>query len=418
MGDNNFDGLVGQIESVTTVLQEDVKAVINRNVTTRAWLTGFYIVEYEQHGRDRAKYGDGLLKALAKRLDGESFALSSLKNYRLFYLTYPELAFEVTGYLVSRFGKGQSVIGFSGTSGAAKGQSAIGFLAEVVTAVTGQSMTVFTGRSALHKGEAPIIQSEEADGIVVESSGNLKISSWYLFNRLSFTHILQLLPLHDELQRTFYAFEAIRGTWSVKELRRQIASQYYVRSGWSTNPSKLSALTLEKADKDTLRGTLRSPHVFEFLGLAGKDVWEESDLEQGIIDHLQEFILEMGLGFCFEARQKKILIDDQYYKVDLVFYHRILKCHVLVELKPRNFDYVDAAQLGVYLAYYCKNVCRPDDNLPVGILLCTEAGREMAEYVSTFIDPALFVSKYELELPSKERIVEFLRKENKIETSN
>ena len=222
----------------------------------------------------------------------------------------------------------------------------------------------------------------------------------------------------DDLQRTFYAFEAIRGTWSVKELRRQIASQYYVRSGWSTNPSKLSALTLEKADKDTLRGTLRSPHVFEFLGLAGKDVWEESDLEQGIIDHLQEFILEMGLGFCFEARQKKILIDDQYYKVDLVFYHRILKCHVLVELKPRNFDYADAAQLGVYLAYYRKNVCRPDDNLPVGILLCTEAGREMAEYVSTFIDPALFVSKYELELPPKERIVEFLRKENKTETSN
>ena len=418
MGDNNFDGLVGRIESVTNVLQEDAKAVVNRNVTARAWLTGFYIVEYEQHGRDRAKYGDGLLKALAKRLNGDSFALSSLKNYRLFYLTYPELAIEITGYLVSRFGKGQSVIGFSGTSGAAKGQSAIGFLDEVVTAVTGQSMTVFTGRSVLHKGEAPIVQSEAAGGMVVESSGNLKISSWYLFNRLSFTHILQLLPLHDELQRTFYAFEAIRGTWSVKELRRQIASQYYVRSGWSTNPSKLSALTLEKADKDTLRETLRSPHVFEFLGLAGKDVWEESDLEQGIIDHLQEFILEMGLGFCFEARQKKILIDDQYYKVDLVFYHRILKCHVLVELKPRNFDYADAAQLGVYLAYYRKNVCRPDDNPPVGILLCTEAGREMAEYVSTFIDPALFVSKYELELPPKERIVEFLRKENKTEASN
>ena len=150
-------------------------------------------------------------------------------------------------------------------------------------------------------------------------TGKCEIAPDALFNRLSFTHILQLLPLGDSLQRTFYAFEAIRGTWSVRELQRQIASQYYIRSGWSKDPSKLAALTLEKADKATLRESLRSPHVFEFLGLAAKDVWEESDLEQGIIDHLQEFILEMGLGFCFEARQKKILIDDEYHRIDLVF---------------------------------------------------------------------------------------------------
>ena len=400
MNDSNFDGLVGQIESVTTVLQEDAKAVINRNVTARAWLTGFYIVEYEQHGQDRAKYGEGLLKELAKRLGDNSLSAETLKKNRRFYLTYPELRKPIMAYLSSRFEKGQSAITQLPESLRTIGESAITQLPEPSRQI----------------GESAIIQSGGND-VIVWHGESPSISPWALFGRLSYTHILQFMHL-DDLQRTFYAFEAIRGTWSVKELRRQIDSQYYVRSGWSANPSKLSALTLEKADKDTLRETLRSPHVFEFLGLAGKDVWEESDLEQGIIDHLQEFILEMGLGFCFEARQKKILIDDQYYKVDLVFYHRILKCHVLMELKPRNFDYADAAQLGVYLAYYRKNVCRPDDNPPVGILLCTEAGREMAEYVSTFIDPALFVSKYELELPPKERIVEFLCRENKTEASN
>ena len=160
------------------------------------------------------------------------------------------------------------------------------------------------------------------------------------------------------------------------------------------------------------RETLRAPHVFEFLGLAAKDVWEESDLEQAVIDHLQTFMLEMGMGFCFEARQKKILIDGRYHKIDLVFYHRILKCHVLVELKAKRFGYEDAAQLSVYMAHYRKHEMQPDDNPPVGILLCTEAGAEMAEYVSTFVDPGLFVAKYEVQLPPKERIAAFLKREN------
>ncbi len=382
--DRNFDALAGRIESVTTALQEDAKAVINRSVTARAWLTGYYIVEYEQHGSDRAKYGEGLLKALAKRLGADKFSYPSLKNYRQFYLAYPELSNPIAAYLFERFGKGLTVSSLlpEGTN-----------LPSQVKGLTVSSLSI-------------------SPRIVEKYDETLKIVPSVLFNRLSFSHISELLHLPDDLQRTFYAFEAIHGTWGVRELRRQIASQYYIRSGWSKDPSKLAVLTLEKADKATLRESLRSPHVFEFLGLAAKDVWEESDLEQGIIDHLQEFILEMGLGFCFEARQKKILIDDEYHRIDLVFYHRILKCHVLVEIKAKRFGYEDAAQLGVYMAYYRKNICRPDDNPPVGILLCTEVGNEMAEYVSTFVDPSLFVTKYELELPPKERIEAFLKKEN------
>ena len=140
--------------------------------------------------------------------------------------------------------------------------------------------------------------------------------------------------------------------------------------------------------------------------------WDEKDLENGILGHLQEFILEMGEGFCFEARQKKILIDDAYERIDLVFYHRILKCHVLIELKPKRFNYADAAQLAVYMAYYRKHVCEKADNPPVGILLCTEVGQEMAEYVNTFVEPDLFLTKYQLQLPSKEKIIGFLKQEN------
>lgn len=384
-GNRDFDTLAGQIETVSAFLKEDAQAVINRSVTARAWLTGCYIVEYEQHGQDRAKYGEGLLKALSARLDDDGFSVQNLKNYRKFYQIFPEVAMPLMDYLREKTGTGK-----------------------------GQSTTILLdagGNLRRQKGQLATVFSA-ADGIVVPKGESVAISPFQLFNRLSFTHIVELLRLPDALQRTFYAFEAIRGTWSVKELKRQIASRYYARSGWSKSPEKLAALTLDKADKATLRESLRSPHVFEFLGLAAKDVWEENDLEQGVIDHLQAFILEMGMGFCFEARQKKILIDDEYHRIDLVFYHRILKCHVLVELKAKKFGYEDAAQLGVYMAYYRKHVCRADDNPPIGILLCTEVGNEMAEYVSTFVDPSLFLSKYEVELPPKERIEAFLKSEN------
>ena len=162
-----------------------------------------------------------------------------------------------------------------------------------------------------------------------------------------------------------------------------------------------------------MAGFIKTENVLEFLNLKPQDVWEEKDLENGIIGHLKEFILEMGTGMCFEARQKKILIDDSYERIDLVFYHRILKCHVLIELKAKKLNHTDVSQLGVYMAYYRKRVMQPDDNPPVGILLCTEVGGETMEYVNAFIDPRLFVSKYQLQLPKRAEMTAFLRRENK-----
>lgn len=380
----DFEALVGRIQDTSRALQEDALSVINRGVTARAWLTGYYIVEYEQHGADRAKYGEGLLKKLAVRLDNANFALPSLKNYRAFYRTYPEMGAQIVAYLLDRFGKGYTVCSFLPADALERLEA---------------------------KGYTACSLSRPSE-LLVEREGEIKVSAEVLFNRLSYSHIRELVRLDDDLQRTFYAFEAIRGTWSVRELQRQIESLYYARSGLSKNPHKLSQLTHVKADKLNVANFVKTENVLEFIDLKPQDVWEEKDLENGILGHLKDFILEMGNGMCFEARQKKILIDDAYERVDLVFYHRILKCHVLIELKAKKFKYADAAQLGVYMAYYRKHMMQPDDNPPVGILLCTEAGRETLEYVNTFIDPKLFVSKFQLQLPSREEVTAFLQKEN------
>ncbi|MBO5466233.1 MAG: DUF1016 family protein [Prevotella sp.] len=377
----NFNSLVQHIEYADHALQHNARLVINRHVTAKAWLTGHYIVEYEQHGSDRAQYGERLLQNLAKRL-GKRYAISTLKLYRLFYLTYPQLASSIGTFLLN-YPIRQSLISQLESS-SRKSQSLI-------------------SQSMLPEAVQPLSSTK---GVV---SG---VEADMLFNRLSFTHLAAIVPIKDSLKRAFYETMAIKGTWSVRELQRQIDTNYYERSGWSKRPEELSRMVQGNAEMATLPMDIKSPFVFEFLGLKAKDVVEETDLETALIDNLQDFILELGMGFCFEERQKKLLIDDRYFKADLVFYHRILKRHVIIELKAHRLDYTDVAQLNMYLAYYRKNIMLSDDNEPIGILLCTEVGQEMAEYTMMGADANMFLSKYQLELPTTERITEFLRKEN------
>ena len=360
---NDFDGLVAHIQQTQDVLQSNARLVINRHVTAKAWLTGYYIVEYEQKGADRAKYGEQLLKKLAERLkDKKTFSYRSLRLYRQFYLTYQGLIPQVSDFVKSL--------------------------------------------SQIWQTPSAKLPSVSSTSVTIQTKPEL------LFNKLSFSHLSLLLPISDPLERAFYETMAIRGTWSVRELQRQIDSNYYIRSGWSQKPEALAKLVDGKAEKDSLALDIKSPFTFEFLGLQAKDVVEESDLETALITHLQDFILELGMGFCFEERQKKMLIDDRYFKADLVFYHRILKRHVIIELKANRLNYADAAQLHMYLAYYRKNIMQPDDNPPIGILLCSAVGQEMAEYSLLDLDESVFISKYQLNVPSKERMTEFLRKEN------
>lgn len=218
--------------------------------------------------------------------------------------------------------------------------------------------------------------------------------------------------MSDDLQRVFYAVSAMRGPWSVRELQRQIDTNYYERSGWSKKPELLSKRVNGKAEKRSFNEEIKSPFVFEFLGLRGKDMVDELTLEDALRSHLREFIIELGMGFCLEDEQKRLLIDNRYYKADLIFYHRILKCHVIIDLKGRRLNYADVSQMNLYMEYYRQHYMEPDDNPPVGLLLCTKYGQELVKYMAPFTDPQLFVAQYELKLPSQEQIKEFLLKEN------
>lgn len=377
----NFDNLVQQIEYTDHALQNNARLVINRHVTAKAWLTGYYIVEYEQHGSDRAQYGERLLQNLSEKLKNKkTFSYRSLKLYKQFYLAYRPLVNQIEIFAHSLLQNRQTM-------------SAQLLSTDIDNITIRQTVS------------AQLIKHQN-------SENNISTNPELLFNKLSFSHLSLLLPIKDPLKRAFYETMAIKGTWSVRELQRQIDSNYYERSGWSKRPEELARMVQNNAEMATLAMDIKSPFVFEFLGLRAKDVVEESDLESALIDNLQEFILELGMGFCFEERQKKLLIDDRYYKADLVFYHRILKRHVIIELKAHRLDYADVAQLNMYLAYYRKNIMLIDDNEPIGILLCSEVGQEMAEYTMMGTDANMFLSKYQLELPSTERITEFLRKEN------
>lgn len=402
----NYDSLVRHIQSVGKALRQDAHVVINRNVTTRAWLTGYYIVEYEQHGSDRANYGDHLLQNLSKSLGGKSYSVTNLRSYRLFYSLYPELRPIIGRYILERFGQGKEIADEIAFLPSQIQQSLIAELQD-----EGKQQSV-TAESASFQG-IPIITATSRDGFAMSlSDGSIKAVPQMLFDRLSFTHIVQLVHIEDSMQRAFYAIEAMRGPWSVRELQRQIDSNYYTRSGWSKKPELLSQKINGTAEHPTFQENIKSPFCFEFLGLSAKDAIDETDLENAIVSHLKDFIMELGMGFCLEEEQKRLLIDDRYYKADLVFYHRILKCHCIVELKAHRLDYADIAQLNMYIEYYRKHYMQPDDNPPVGLLLCTEYGQEMVEYLAPFIDPQLFVARYELQLPSKEKIRTFLMQEN------
>ena len=338
-----------------------VKA-INRFATIRNYVIGFYIVEYEQHGNDRAKYGDRLLKRLAESVNKRGINETILKNCRRFYLAYPQIKV----YL---------------------------------TAISPTASKKSLGKSPTASDKSSQISPTLSDNFITPAAE--------LVSKLSFSHIVEILTIEDPLARFFYETECIRCCWSVKELRRQISTNLYFRAGVSQKPE----LLLERTEINTSPAiTIKDPFSFEFLGLR-PEAFTENDLENALIGHLQEFLLEMGKGFCFEARQKRMIIDDEYYFADLVFYNRILHCNVIIELKDDEFRHADLSQLNAYVSYFRENEMNIGDNPPVGILLCTRKGDKMVEYALAGMDNDLFVSTYMLSLPDKKTLQEFLLKE-------
>jgi len=351
-----FDVLVEMIRLADRDIAEQVGRAVNIGLTMRNWFIGWYVALYELKGADRGKYGDNLIPRLAERLGALGVGNCNrrqLYDYLRFHRTYPQ----------------------------------------IVPTPAAQFPDMTHARGKVTAGEkVPTVSAQLGKGLDER------------FRTLSYSMFRLLVDLDNDDQRIFYEAECMQGNWSVRELKRQIASFYYERSGLSRDKKKLAARVRRGAEQAAPRLDVRDPYIFEFLGLKPREVMGESHLEDQILDKLQDFLLELGCGFCFEARQKRILIGNTYGFVDLVFYHRILRCHVLIDLKLEAFCHENIGQLNTYVTWYRKHMMAKGDNPPVGILLCAHKDHALAEYALAGMDNKLFVSKYQLHLPKPEEL--------------
>ena len=368
----SFDNLVKQIESTHLFFISKASTTINQFLTLRNWLIGYYIVEYEQNGSDKAQYGDRLIELMAQKLKTiKGIDRRALFRFRVFYNLYPRIIEVFSSH------KDIDLQGFMKVG----------------------SLTPLSITNLIVGSLTPQLDKE------------FQTDPWRLIQSISYTHIEQLLNIDDPLKRAYYEIEAIKGVWSVRELKRQINSLSYERSAAADDPQLLSkqlGLSSEKITPDQL---IKTPYVFDFLNLPDGILGSESKLEHALILNLKNFILELGHGFCFEAQQKRIVIGGEYFFIDLVFYHRILKCHIIIEFKVDEFSHANAGQLNTYIQYYKAKEQQDNDRPPIGILLCTNKNKELVQYALGGMDENLFVSQYKTALPTTEQLEAFLKEE-------
>ena len=374
----NFESLIGRINVIQDALQAQAAHAVNLSLTARNWLVGYYIVEFEQHGEDRAKYGEMLINHLSERINRRGFEPRRLREFRQLYLVYPILGIEVAKYIK-----------------------------------VNQPQLLESDASSIWQSAPAKLQSPENQEDEKWRTAPAKLEEWStpadrLFFRLNYTCLTYLASIDDPLKRAFYEQETIRGCWTSRELDRQVSSLYYERMGMSKDKKALQRLTAKKAEQITPKEIIHNPVTLEFLGLRPYEDNTETKLETAILNNLQRFLLEMGRGFCFEYRQKRILIDQDYYKADLIFYHRILKCHVIIDLKIDRFRHEYASQLNLYMNYFKHEVMQEDDNPPIGLLLCTDYGQTTVQYATEGLSQNLFVSKCRLQLPSEDDIRKYM----------
>jgi len=385
----NLEQLATQIAQVHETLYKKATSAVNVSLTLRNWFIGYYIVEYEQKGEDRAKYGKKLIRTLSNKLKGKISGMSftNLNMYRKFYLVYPQII-----------------------------QALPEQLNNLIIRTASEQLSSQKIQPLAEQNNAPIIRAASEQfyifenkviNVSVSEKSNTIVPPAKTLTKLSYSHLEELIKIENPLKRAFYEVECINGVWSTRELERQINSLYYERMGLSMDKEKLSQIANRNAETIQPIDIIKNPFTFEFLGLPVSMLLEENQLEKALIDNLEQFLLELGYGFCFEARQKRILIDDEYFYIDLVFYHRILKCHILIEIKTEKFTHENIGQLNVYLQYYKEQIMQKTDNPPVGILLCTKSKPLMVKY-ATAANEQLFVSEYRLNLPSEEEIQTYI----------
>jgi predicted nuclease of restriction endonuclease-like (RecB) superfamily len=337
----DYRGFVVDIGNLLVQARRQAARSVNAILTATYWEVGRRIVKFEQEGKSRAGYGEGLLKRLSDDLTrsfGRGFSVDHLELMRKFYFWRP------------------------------------------------------AGRIS--------------ESMIRKSSSDNPAEIF----PLSWTHYVRLLRVPKAHARCFYETETLRGGWSVRQLDRQIQSLFFERTALSRNkPAMLTKGTVPKlADKVTPEEEIKDPYVLEFLGL--KDEYSESEMEEALIKHLESFLLELGGDFTFMARQKRLRIGNSWYRVDLVFYHRRLRCLVLIDLKMGSFTHADAGQMHLYLNYARKNWTYHEENPPVGLILCAEKDTAVVRYALEGLPNKILASEYRMALPDTRTIAREIRR--------
>jgi predicted nuclease of restriction endonuclease-like (RecB) superfamily len=324
---------------------------VNQVMVVTYFEIGRRIVEEEQGGKERAEYGKGLLKELSKALTeefGKGFSVDNLQNMRTFYTVYSKY--------------------------------------ETVSS-----------NSEIQKGQ-----------ITSELSSKPKPETLSRIFKLSWSHYLKLMRIEDENERKFYEIESINNSWSLRELKRQYDSGLYPRLALSRDKGGVKQLAEKGQLLEVPKDTVKDPYILEFLGLPENTVYSESELEQKIIDGLEEFLLELGKGFTFVGRQVRFTFDEKHFRVDLVFYNRILQCFVLIDLKIGEITHQDLGQMQMYVNYYDRFVKLEHENKTIGIVLCQDKNETLVEITLPENNEQIFASKYQTVLPTKEELEHLL----------
>lgn len=371
---SGFDQLVDGLAGLEARARAAAARSIDEILVLRSWLIGAWIVAYEQEGADRARYGERLIDALAAAFQARGIGGLSgrnLRNYRQIAATWPRLA---------------SPQAPDGEAGAGN----------------------------------PIWQTLSAESVPAMLPGTAVLpwqdDSWMvrLRKELSFSHLLELSRVGEPLARAFYEVQALGQRWSVRELKRQRASMLFERVGLSRDREAVLALANEGRLIDTVTTNVRDPYVLEFLTLPERHAYSEADLERALVDHLQKFLLELGGDFAFLGRQYRITVGGRHHFIDLLFFHRRLRCLVAIDLKLGSFGHEDAGQMNFYLNYLRENLLLADENLPVGIVLCADRDAEEVHYATGNLDHQVFVSRYLTRLPSEQQLRTWLAEEREL----
>jgi predicted nuclease of restriction endonuclease-like (RecB) superfamily len=371
--------LYGRIREILESARAGAARSVNTTQVVANWLIGREIVEEEQNGRIRAEYGKRLIENLSKRLVkdfGRGFAVRNLETFRAFYLGYPEL---VIPHAVRAESAGHRPRGSLRAVRGKPGDTVSRPLTVIPHAVSAESW-----------------------------------KPGQLHPNLSWTHYRTLLRVERPDARSFYEIEALKNSWSARGLERQINSLLYERLALSRDKKGLMRLALKGHEVQRPVDVFKDPTVMEFLGLPESPKLVETDLEQALIDNLQTFLLELGKGFAFVARQERLTLDGDHFYIDLVFYHAVLKCYVIIELKTGKLTHQDLGQLQLYVNYYDQERRTKGDNPTLGLILCADKNDAVVKYtLGPDQQKKIFASRYKLHLPSEAELRAELRREVK-----